>query len=140
MQSFAERFHWCAPDKVRTIETAKKVTKARKAKAKPSTRDLDRVVAKVRREAKARADAIGRAPDPEGFAKREAAYLKEHPHLAEHQHCGLVPDSDRPTRRVRLPNGIVIHTSWYKVPTTDADATLALREQRWLNEQARKAA
>ena len=97
---------------------------------------LARVVAKVRREAKARVDAIGRAPD-KGFAAREQEYAMKHPRLMTHKHCGLCPDTDdRPRKRVQLSNGIVILTTWYRVPKTEADAKLALKEQTWLLEQA----
>ncbi len=146
MLSFSERFRWCAPDKVLAPEpkATKVATRRRAVKAAgvstARARENAMRVAKVRREAKARAAAIGRAPDHKGFAAREAALLAARPHLAEHAHCGLCPDSEVPRRRVKLPNGLVIHSSWYKVPTTDADAQLALRETRWLNEQARKAA
>ena len=94
--------------------------------------EMARIVAKVRREARARALADGRRPDP-GFKDREKAYLAAHPHLAEHAHCGLCPDSpDAPRKKVKLPNGIVIYSTWYKVPKTEADAKLALKEEHWL--------
>ena len=74
------------------------------------------------------------------FKKLEREYAEAHPHLLEQVHCGYCPDADaRPTRAVKLPNGIVLHSAWYKVPTTDADATRAYREQLWLNEQIRLA-
>jgi len=95
-------------------------------------REIEWRAAKVRREARARADAIGRLPDP-NFAKREAEHLAKHPHLAEHKHCGLCPDSeDRPRRRVVCPNGVALWSTWYKVPTTEADAKRDAKEQRWL--------
>ena len=96
--------------------------------------EMAKIVAKVRREVRARASAAGRRPDS-GFSDREKAYLKAHPHLAEHAHCGLCPDSpDAPRKKVKLPNGIVIYSSWYKVPKTDEDAKRALKETLWLNE------
>ena len=75
--------------------------------------------------------------ESKAFAKREADYLASLPprkraRLMAQTHCGLVPESDRPRRRVTMPNGHVLQTTWYKVPTSDTDATLALREQRWL--------
>lgn len=106
----------------------------RRKKMTAEEREIAFRVAKVRREAKARADAIGRMADP-NFAKREAAYLMEHPHLAAHKHCGFAADSeDRPRRRVVCPNGVILLTTWYKVPTTDEDARRALRETKWLTE------
>ena len=96
-----------------------------------SCQAIKRRVAKVRREALARAAAIGRLSDS-GFATREREYLKLHPHLAKHRHGGLLPDSDRPRSRVVLPNGIVLCTSWYKVH----DVARSLREQCWLMGQS----
>ncbi len=106
------------------------------AKRKPKLTEREREniarCKKVRREAKARADAIGRLADSR-FASREAAYLKAHPHLAKHKHCGLAPDTvDHPRKRVVMPNGFVLYSSWYKVPTTDADSRRAYREQQYL--------
>ena len=80
-------------------------------------------VAKVRREARARAAAIGRAPirglgiaGLPSFADREAAYAKLHPHLMAHKHSGLCPHSDDvPRKRIVLPNGLVLFTTCYKV-------------------------
>ena len=96
-----------------------------------SIQEMAKIVAKVRRETRARAAAVGRRPD--GFTDREKAYLKAHPHLAEHAHCGLCPDSpDALRKKVKLPNGIVIYSTWYKVPKTEADAKLALKEEHWL--------
>lgn len=99
---------------------------------KRTARELAKSVAKVRREAKARAN----LPDPNWpgrFKKLEAELLKARPHLALHKHCGLCPDTEkRPTKRVIMPNGFVLHTTWYKVPTTDADSRKASAEQRWL--------
>lgn len=71
----------------------------------------------------------------------ESELLKEKPHLADHKHCGLCPDSeDRPKHKVVFPNGHVIWSSWYKVPKTDADARRAFAENKWLLEQSRKLA
>lgn len=102
---------------------------------------LRKGVAKVRREAKARADAAMHHDQlwKARFPKLEQEYLAAHPHLAKHKHCGLCPDTvDRPRRKVTLPNGHVLFTTWYKVPTTGADAVKALKEAKWMNEQARK--
>lgn len=105
-----------------------------------SLREKRKIVDKVRRAVLARAAAAGRRPDP-GFKLRESAYLTLHPHLAEHQHCGLCPDSeDVPRRKVVLPNGVVIFSSWYKVPTCENDAKVALREMRWLIEMEKQEA
>ncbi len=83
---------------------------------------------------RAECNAAGRAPDG-NFPKREAAYLAQHPHLAEHKHCGLCEDSDTPKRKVELPNGIVIWSSWYKVPTTEADTKRDAKDNQWLLSQ-----
>lgn len=69
------------------------------------------------------------------FRKLEAELLKSKPHLAEQKFC----TGDKPARRVVLPNGQVLWSTWYKVPTSEADAKLAAREQAWLIEQSRKA-
>jgi hypothetical protein len=97
-----------------------------------TAKEKEAIVRKVRKEAKARADRLTGAPDRR-FHQREAEYLRAHPHLAKHKHCGICPDTiARPTRRVVMPNGVVLHTSWYKVPTTDADLKRAFKEQQWL--------
>jgi hypothetical protein len=73
---------------------------------------------------------------PEHFARLEAELLKLKPHLAEQRHCGLAPDSEsHPRRRVVMPNGKVIYSTWYKVPTTEADSKLAYREAMWLRDE-----
>ena len=104
-----------------------------------SIQEMARIVAKVRRKARARWLADGHRPDP-GFKDREKAYLEAHPHLAEHAHCGLCPDTEEwPRKKVKLPNGLVIYSSWYKVPVTEQDGKLALKETQWLLEQSRAA-
>lgn len=55
--------------------------------------------------------------------------------IARNAHCSfapLEPGDDLPRRRVVMPNGVVIFSTWYKVPRTDADSRLAYRENRWL--------
>ena len=101
--------------------------------------EMARIVAKVRRQTRAACDAAGRRPD--SYLKyREQEYLRAHPHLAEHAHCGLCPDTEEwPRKKVKLPNGLVIYSSWYKVPVTEQDGKLALRETLWLIEQSRAA-
>lgn len=86
------------------------------------------IVAKVRRQVQARAAAAGRLPDTAGFKQRQATYLAAHPHLARHNHCGLCPDSEPPRHRVKLPNGIVIFSAWYKVH----DVVQSQREAKWM--------
>jgi hypothetical protein len=105
----------------------------------PLQRDNARRVKKVR----ARVRRECNAPDPtwpSRFRKLEAELLKARPHLADQQFCGLAEGSDAPRRRVLCPNGVVLFTTWYKVPTTEADARRAWREAQWLNEQGRRAA
>lgn len=98
---------------------------------KLSPKQLAEGVAKVRREAAARA--VGRDPLwPDRFKELEREYLRGREHLLAQKRCGLCPESDRPRRKVVLPNGHALWSAWYKVPTTDEDATRALREQTWL--------
>jgi hypothetical protein len=69
------------------------------------------------------------------FSRLQASLLSRIPHLAEQRRCGLCRDSDQLLRRVRLPNGFVLFSAWYKVPTTERDAKLARRESDWLYER-----
>lgn len=89
-------------------------------------------VKRIRREIAARCNRQGAAPDD--FARRESRYADAHPHLLRHKHCGLAPDSEdaHKRRKVVCPNGVVLWSTWYKVPTTDADHVKASRENRWL--------
>lgn len=113
------------PKKRRTLTWQKKDTRQR--------------VKKNRERIKSECTRAANAGWSEQFAKLEAAYLKVHPHLAKHRHCGLADDSELPRRRVVLPNGIVLWSTWYKVPTTDADHSKATAEDRWLDsEEGRK--
>lgn len=87
----------------------------------------------VRARVKAECDAKGRNDPtwPGRRAKLEEALLKERPHLAKQKHCGLAPDSDAPRKRVVLPNGHVLYSTWYR-PSKESDPT-RLREQQWLD-------
>lgn len=101
-------------------------------------RDNARRVKAIRALIKRECDKLGRN-DPSWPSRRrqlEAELLKAKPHLADQQHCGLCLDTeDRPRRRVVMPNGVVLFTTWYKVPTTDADLRRAFKEQQWLRDQ-----
>lgn len=126
----------------RAAAEAKKTKKPRKATRQLTDLERDNLArvkankARIKREC----NAIGRFSDegrpvkfgPASFSRREREYAEAHPHLLEQQHCGLALNSERPSRAVELPNGIVIHSTWYKVPTTDLDHTRAYREQQWL--------
>ncbi len=74
---------------------------------------------------------------PSRRVKLEAALLGTKPHLASQRVCGICPDcADRPKRKVKLPNGLILFSSWYKVPTTEADHRKAMKEQicLWYNQ------
>jgi len=105
----------------------------------PYEKDCIARVKKNRARVKAECNRAGRNDPtwPKRFARLEAALLEAQPHLAEHRRCGLCPDTEsrptrRATRRVVLPNGHVLYSTWYKVPTTDADHKKAYRETQWL--------
>ncbi len=67
------------------------------------------------------------------FERLQKELLEQKPHLANHKHCGLCPDSeDRPRHKVVFRNGHVMWSTWYKIPKTDADARQAAKEQKWL--------
>jgi hypothetical protein len=93
-------------------------------------------VKRIRREIAARCNRQGAAAD--GFARRESSYAEAHPHLLKHAHCGLARDDDdsgvstKRARKVVMPNGFVLWSTWYKVPTTDADHVKASKENAWL--------
>jgi hypothetical protein len=101
-------------------------------------KEMAAILAKVRKRSNAEAAARcklavrGGCPGLPSFADREKAYAELHPHLLEQRHCGLCPDSEAPRRKIKLPNGLVIHSSWYKVPTGESDGKIAIAEQRWL--------
>jgi hypothetical protein len=91
-------------------------------------------VKRIRREIAARCNRQGSATDD--FARRESSYAATHPHLLKHTHCGLAHDesndSTKRARKVVMPNGFVLWSTWYKVPTTDADHVKASKENAWL--------
>lgn len=89
--------------------------------------------------AKMKADAARNALNDPTWLPRlrelEAELLRAKPHLRNQKRRGLADAMDAPRRRVVCPNGVVLHASWYKVPTTDADSRKALAETKWFNEQ-----
>ncbi len=119
------------------LELFDDIEKRMRVKRGPALTELQRDnIARVkanRARIKAECDKLGRA-DPTWDRRRrklEAALLDSAPHLAKQQHCGLAPDSDAPRKRVKLPNGMVIWSSWY-TPAKESDRTRQ-REQDWLD-------
>jgi hypothetical protein len=97
-------------------------------------RDNLRRVAKIRKAHAAEQNRLGRNDPawPRRRKKLEAELLKAKPHLAEQKHCGLAEDSERPRQRVVCDNGVVLYSTWYKPPRTDADHRKAYEEARYL--------
>jgi hypothetical protein len=94
------------------------------------SKEIEKRCKAIRARVKRECDKLGRNDPlwPKRREKLQAELLKAKPHLAEQEHC----TADKPRRRVVCPNGVVLWTTWYKVPTTDADLKLAHREQMWM--------
>ena len=108
---------------------------ARKPQLHELQKDNAARVKKVRALTLAKCNILGRVN--QGFEEREAAYIASHPRLAEQMHCGFLDDSNRPTKKIIMPNGVTFFSAWYKVPTCDKDSMLAFKEQEYLRGVAR---
>lgn len=103
--------------------------------AQLSEKELQKLVNKIRKQIQAKQQQESKFDGgwPARRKELEAKLLKAKPHLAEQTHCQLIIDdvNDAPRRKVVMSNGVVLYTTWYKVPTTEADAKRALNETLW---------